>query len=100
MAKRRVNKTAKIRDYLAEHPDSSAAEVAEALKAYKISASYVSNVKLKLKKNTQPRPAPRKARASSDKSILAAAEFINGCGGIDAAIEALDIAAEVVRRVR
>ncbi len=97
MAERIVNKTAMIRDYMAKHPNASPSKVAEALRAHKISASYVSKVKTKFKKRTRQRPSTRTAYASSDGNVIAAAEFIKGCGGIDEATEAFKIAQKVAR---
>ncbi len=97
MAKRTVNKTAIVRDYMAKHPNASPLEVAEALKAHGISASYVSNIKIKLKKRTRQRPSTRTAYTSSDGNVIAAAEFIKSCGGLDEAHEAFEIAQKVAR---
>ncbi len=96
MAKR-INKTAMIRDYMAKHPNASPLEVAGALGEYNIGAGYVSNVKMKLKKLTRQRPSTRTAYASSDGNVIAAAEFIKGCGGLDEALEAFEIAQKVAR---
>jgi hypothetical protein len=97
MAKRKVNKTAMIRDYMAKHPNAGPSKVAEALRAHKISASYVSNVTTKLKKRPRQRPSTRTGYASSVENIIAAAEFIKSCGGIDEAIEAFEIAQKVAQ---
>ncbi len=96
MAKRKVNKTAMIRDYMAKHPNAGPSEVAEGLRAHKISVSYVSNIKLKLKKDTRQRPSTRHD-ASTDGNVIAAAEFIKSCGGIDEALEAFEIAQKVAQ---
>ncbi len=98
MAKR-INKTAMIRDYMAKHPNVGPSEVAKALRAYKIPVSYVSNIKTKLKKGTQQRPSTRTAYASSEGNIIAAAEFIKSCGGLDEALESFEIAQNVARAV-
>ncbi len=97
MAKRKVNKTAMIRDYMAKHPNAGPSEVAEALRALKISVAYVSNVKTNLKKLTRQRPSTRTAYASSEGNVIAAAEFIKSCGGLDEAIEAFKIAQKVAQ---
>ena len=97
MAKREVNKTAMVRDYMAKHPNAGPSEVAEALTAHGISASYVSNIKSKLKKRPRQRPSTRTAHASADGNVIAAAEFINSCGGFDQALEALDIVQKVAQ---
>ena len=86
-----------VRNHLSEHPNAGPSEVAEALRAHRIAASYVSNIKSKLKKRLRPRPSTRTAHASSDGNVIAAAGFIKACGGFDEAMEAFEIAAEVIR---
>jgi hypothetical protein len=100
MAKRKVNKTALVRDYLTKHPNAGPSKVAQAFKEYKISASYVSNIKSKLKNRTRQRPSTRTAYASADGNVIAAAGFIKRCGGIDEALEALDIVQKVIRALK
>ncbi len=45
----KVNKSQLVRDYVTEHPDAGPSAVAKALRKYKITPNYVSNVKLKMK---------------------------------------------------
>ncbi len=103
MAKRKVNKAAIVRDYLAKHPNTGPLEVAEALKAHKIEAVYVTDVKMKLKRRTRnklqqrQRSSTRMAYTSSEENIIVAAEFIRSCGGIDEALEAFEIAQKVAQ---
>ena len=100
MAKRIVNKTAMIRDYMAnKHPNAGPSKVAEALRAHKISVSYVSNIKTKFKKRTRQRPSTRTAYSSSEGNVIAAAQFIKSCGGLDEALEAFEIAQKVARAI-
>jgi hypothetical protein len=108
MAKRKINKSEKVRDYLAEHPDAGPTDVANALKRYGISVALVSAIKSKGKtagrkrrkaKVTKTRsvrgrkaPATRTGRA---EPVIAAAELIRACGGLDEANAALDAAGRV-----
>ena len=108
MAKRKVNKSQKIRDYLAEHPGDGPTAVANALKRYGVSVALVSAIKSKGKTGGRKR---RKAKATKRRSVrgrkgqsrragrvepvVAAAELIRVCGGIDEAKAALDAAGRV-----
>lgn len=96
MAKRKVNKTALVREYMAKHPDAGPSEVANALKAYKIPAGYVSNIKMKLKKGSGKSARRRRAGSAGD-NVVAAAAFIKSCGGVDEARRSIEIAQEVAR---
>jgi hypothetical protein len=49
MAKK-VTKTTRVRDYLAAHPDASPKEAATKLRKYGITATYISNIKAREKK--------------------------------------------------
>lgn len=105
MAKRRkVNKTALVKDYLAKHPNARPAEVSKSLKEHKISTAYVSNIKSKLKWGTNK--VPKRPGSSADthtstvKNVLAAAHFIKSCGGIEEATEAFEIAQKVARALQ
>ena len=105
MAKRRkTNRSELIRQYLAEHPDEGPSQVAEALKQYKVNAHLVSNVKNKMNNAGSPRgkkvatrPAPSVATAGADKfaSVVAAAQLIKTCGGLEQAQQALKAAGKV-----
>ena len=100
MAKRKVNKTALVRDYMDKHPNAGPSEVANALKAYKIPAGYVSNIKMKFKKGSGKLARRRRGSGSANaagENVVAAAAFIKSCGGIYAARESIEIAQEVAR---
>ena len=100
MAKRKVNKTALVRDYMDKHPEAGPSEVANALKAYKIPAGYVSNIKMKLKKGSGKPLRQRRGSGSTNaagENVVAAAAFIKNCGGIDEARRSIEIAQEVAR---
>ena len=107
MAKRKVNKSQKIRDYLAEHPDAGPTEVARALKRYGVSAPLVSAIKARGKparrkkrkaKATRRTVRGRRARSGATNQaapIIAAAELIRACGGVAEAKAALDTAGRI-----
>lgn len=59
MAKRKVNKTQAVTEYVEAHPEAVSSEIADALgkKGVKITAGYVSNIKSKLKKGHRGRKA-------------------------------------------
>ena len=93
VGKRRINKTQLVRDYFAKHPDAGPTEVAEALKKYKISPAYVSNIKFKIRHGING--AGSSTGGATPESVLAAARFIRVCGGLDNARKALRAAGEV-----
>jgi hypothetical protein len=113
MAKRKINKSQKVRDYLAEHPDAGPTAVANALKRYGVSVALVSAIKSKGKTGGRKR---RKAKATKRRSVrgwraagrrtgraepvVAAAELIRVCGGVDEAKAALDAAGRVASVLR
>ena len=94
MAKQsKINKTELIREYMAQHPEDGPSAVAKALEKYKISAAYVSNIKMKLKGGgILGRGVPN----GSAEAVVAAAEFIKMCGGVDQAKAAIRAAEKVV----
>ena len=113
MAKRKINKSQKVRDYLAEHPDAGPTEVATALKRYGVSVALVSSIKGKSQTGGRKK---RKAKASRRRSvggrrgqsrragrvepIIAAAELIRVCGGVDEAKTAVDATGRVASVLR
>ena len=100
MAKRKVNKTALVKDYMAKYPDAGPSEIANALKVYKIPAGYVSNIKMKLNKGSGKPTRHRRVSSSANaagENVVAAAAFIKSCGGIDEARQSIEIAQEVAR---
>lgn len=105
MAKRRkVNKSEEVRKYLKQHPDVGPTAVSEALKQYKVSPAFVSNIKNKMKNGGQAKKKARPSRrptanaaaagASAD-GIVAAARLIQLCGGVREASVALRTAEKV-----
>lgn len=105
MAKRRkTNRSEVIRQYLAEHPDEGPSEVAQALKRHKVTPHLVSNVKSKMNKGSSPRrkkvakrSAPSVAPTGTDEfaNVVAAAQLIKTCGGLEQAQQALKAAGKV-----
>src|SRR5688572_23106337 len=105
--KRTVNKSQKVRDYLAEHPEAGPTEVARALKQFKVSVALVSAIKGKSKagrrKKRKAKAAKRSVRGRKGASrwpsgiepLIAAAELIRACGGVDEAKAALDTAGKI-----
>jgi hypothetical protein len=107
MARRKVNKSQKIRDYIGQHPEAGPTEVARALKRYGVSVSLVSAIK---GRNRPARRKRRKAKATrrtvrgrrarfgasiQAAPIIAAAELIRACGGVEEAKAAVDAAGRV-----
>ena len=102
LKKARVNKSAKVREYLAAKPDAGPTEVAQALRAYKISPGFVSNIKTKLKKQNGAAGGGRRGsrRGANHEGIVVAAELIHVCGGVAAAQDALSAAGKVAEALR
>lgn len=109
MAKRKVNRSQKIRDFKAENPDAGPKEIQEGLKKQKVtvSSSLISQVLYRKPKKkratkkraaataTKKRPAKRGRKAKqaatdlSVDSLLAAKAYADKCGSIEQAQEAL-----------
>jgi hypothetical protein len=100
LKKARVNKSAKVREYLKTKPDAGPTEVSEALKAYKISPGFVSNIKTKLRKQNGAVGRRGSKGRGSHQGIVVAAELIHVCGGIAAAQDALNAAGKVAEALR
>jgi hypothetical protein len=110
MAKRRkTNRSEIVRQYLSEHPDEGPSQVAQALKRYKVTPHLVSNVKNKMKKDSSPRrkkvrkrSATSVATAGADEfaSVVAAAQLIKTCCGLEQAQQALKAAGKVAELVK
>jgi hypothetical protein len=97
MAKKKVNKTQAILEYMAANPDAGPSAVATALKKLNISAQYVSVVKNNAKNASAKKQRNQNAGSGqSHESLIHAARFIKACGGIDAARDALTVAAKIM----
>ena len=99
MAKSKVNKTQAILEYMAANPDAGPSAVAKELKHLNITAQYVSVVK-----NNAKNAAAKKQRnqtagsGGSHDALIQAARFIKSCGGIEAARDALAVAAKIMEK--
>ncbi|MFC1757603.1 hypothetical protein ACFL2H_02405 [Planctomycetota bacterium] len=115
MAKKKaqgINKSQAVRDYLKGNPNDGPKAISIALKERGISVepNFVSNIKLKVKKANGEMPkkrgrpkavssAPVASNGKHYADLVAAAEFIHACGGIQPAKEALAVAAKVLEAV-
>jgi hypothetical protein len=107
MAKKKVNRSALIRDYLKDHPDAGPTEVMQALaeSKVKVSATHVSNVKSRIalgaEVGVRAVGRPRKVNGGSAinrtvvQVIQAAGEFVAKVGGIESARKAINVYAEL-----
>ena len=102
MAKRKVNKAEKVREYQGAHPDAQPKEVADALKQFGVTPNYVSTIKNKMKLGKRRRRAAvgESSANGSVEAIVSAAKFIKSCGGLEEAREAFRLAERVVSAVQ
>jgi hypothetical protein len=100
MAKRKVNKTAVVKEYLDANPNAGPSEVVAALaeKKINVTANYVSNIKSKSKSGGK-RVVRRGRKAASVKAsangslsgkLAEAIDLVEKVGGIEKARETLD----------
>jgi hypothetical protein len=87
----RTSKAAKIREYVAKHPDAKAADVVAALrsKGVKVTAPHVYQL---MAKNGKPK------RAKGDKyaALIEAKKLADKLGGVDRAREAVEALAKLL----
>jgi hypothetical protein len=104
MAKKPVNKSQTVRDYLKAHPSTANKEVAEALtkQGIEISPNYVAKVKSKMAAGKGKRKRRHKAAEAAVvktgigiNEIKAAFALLKHCGSIALAKEALAAAVEI-----
>jgi hypothetical protein len=108
MAKRKVNKTQAVKDFLAENPDAATNDVVAAMKKQRIvvSANYVSTIKSNLKgggkakkKVAAKKKAAPKKKAADDKislsALMEAKKLAAKLGGIEKAKEAISALAQL-----
>jgi hypothetical protein len=90
MAKRR-NKAAQIREFLAEQPEASAAEVVKALASQRVrvSPAQVYNAKATAGK-------PKASGSPGYESLIQAKRMADAMGGVEKARAALDVLAKLV----
>jgi len=111
MAKRKINKSGAIRDYLTDHPEAGPTEVMAALaeKKIKVSATHVSNVKSRIASGASVGVRgvgrPRK-NAADDTNLIPSAvntvnelmkanTYANSVGGIQRGISILNVLAKI-----
>ncbi len=100
MVKRKINKSESIRQYMAENPDASANDIANALK---VQPGLVYQVKSLKAKTRRKKATTKKARGSiatvmsngAADQVVAAARLIKSCGSIAEARQALKTAEQV-----
>ncbi len=87
---KRRNKAAKIRQYLADHPDAKAADVVAALKSQrvKVSAAQVYNVMSNGK--------PRRRKGDTLAALIEAKKLAVKLGGVEKAREAINALAKLL----
>jgi arginine repressor len=97
MAKRKVNKTQAVKEYLKAHRKASNQEVAEALTkaGIKITAGHVANIKSKLKKRRRAAKKVVAKRGVGIPEIKAALALLKVTGNVEAASQALAAAQEI-----
>jgi hypothetical protein len=108
-SKKKINKTQLILDALAKYPNETPMEIADRLKAYKISAGYVSTIKSArkagkkkaAKKSKQVGKTGRRARRNGDgdnvsmSSLVKAKQLADELGGVEKAKAVLDALAKL-----
>ncbi len=89
------SKAAKIREYLAAHPNAKAADVVAALKArrVKVSAAQVYNVKAA---NGKPKRRAKAAGGDTLTALIDAKKLADKLGGVDRAREAVEALARLL----
>lgn len=107
-----LSKSARVREYLKEHPNARNKEVAKILSQYGVRPADVANVKAILKKKAELNPVAQTEPPSSAPSSNAASamidasvqldllengiEFVRKAGGVNEALHVLG----VIRRIR
>ena len=97
MARAKTNKSQLIRDYHAKHPAARPGEIAEALKAHKVSYGLVGNVLHKAKgRKTKKKRGPKASHNGAAigltlESLLAAKKLVAQLGGVEHAKAALSV---------
>lgn len=91
------SKAAKIREYLAEHPEAKAADVVAALKSQRVKVSVAHVYQLKTA-NGKPKRAKGVNRSKGDTltALIEAKKLADKLGGVDRAREALNALAKLL----
>ena len=101
MARKKLSKSARIRQYQADHPEAGPTAVARALGRYGITRGFVANVTSREKAKAQPKRKTVKKRVKAKRiapaitsfdGVVAAAELIKTCGSVEQAKQAIDAA--------
>ncbi len=100
MAKRTVNMSQAVRDYLTEHPDAGTKEISEALAKQQMSVSdaTIYNVKSSMKTPARRKPGRPKSTANDEMSIstlLGAKKLAEQLGGVKSARQAINVLAKL-----
>ena len=97
MAKKKINKTKLIEEALSATPEATPKEIADRLKAYGVTATYVSNIKSALNAKSKEGGRPTNATgksvgrpANSSDSLDAAIKFVEQSGGLKGAKAAIE----------
>ena len=101
--KSKVNKTQLILDALAKNPNATPMEIAEKLKAYKVTPAYVSNIKSTKKagKALRRKVGARRGKRNGGKdnismsSLVKAKKLADELGGVEKAKAMLDALAKL-----
>ena len=96
MAKRKHNKSALIREFMAKKPDATAKEIVDALaaKKVKVTAAYIYALKAK---NGKPKAGKAKSTALGGvDALVKAKKMADQLGGVDQARELLATLAQLV----
>lgn len=112
MAKKKVNKSAMIREYYALNPSSGLTEIARAVteQGFAVTPAHVNQALTGLRKKTKKgrgRPLgstnkSSKSRATSSKAmdqLSLAADFCKACGGVDSAIGVLNSLKQIAAKL-
>lgn len=88
------SKAAKIREYLAAHPNAKATDVVAALKAQrvKVSAAHV----YQLKSNGKPKRRAKEAKSDTITALIEAKKLADKLGGVERAREAVNALAKLI----
>ena len=90
--RRKINKSAAVREYLHSNPTATGAEVVEALRAKKIKVSpnYISIIRSQAKKGRKSNAKPQ-----GYDDLMAAVSFVRVTGSVAAAREVLNVLEKV-----
>lgn len=112
MAKKKVNKSALIREYFKTNPTSGLTEIARAIseQGHPVSPAHVNQALNGLRKkrkkgrgrpvgSANKRPATSSAGSKAMDQLSLAADFCKACGGVDIAINVLNSLKQIASRL-